>query len=87
MVVKDQELFGLSYTAIDEPRAEAAIAEGGEQVKSQLEAAGKAGQFTALGKMAYFPTFMLVCYVLLFLYFKSRGGYKPVELDTAGGSA
>ena len=27
---------------------------------------------------------MLVCYVLLILYFRSRGGYKPVELETEG---
>ena len=87
MVLKDQELFGLSYQAIDEPKAEAAVAAGGDEVKEQLDAAGKAGQFMALGKMAYFPTFMLVCYILLFLYFKGRGGYKPVELDTSGGSA
>ena len=87
MVLKEQELFGIDYQAIDASKAEAAIAAGGEAVKEQLESANKAGQFTALGKMAYFPTFMLVCYILLFLYFKGRGGYKPVELDTSGGSA
>jgi hypothetical protein len=47
-----------------------------------LEAADKAGQFTALGTMVYFPTFMLVCYLILFFYFMSKGGYRPVELDT-----
>ena len=34
--------------------------------------------------MAFFPAFMLVCYVLLFLYFKAKGGYRPVELAVGG---
>ena len=38
------------------------------------------GQFSALGKMALFPIFMLACYVALMAYFKTRGGYKPVQL-------
>jgi DHA2 family metal-tetracycline-proton antiporter-like MFS transporter len=29
---------------------------------------------------AWLPAFMLVCYLGLFLYFRSRGGYRPVEL-------
>jgi hypothetical protein len=32
--------------------------------------------------MALFPAFTFVCYLALFLYFKSRGGYKPVQLKT-----
>jgi hypothetical protein len=31
--------------------------------------------------MAYFPGIMLICYLVLLGYFKSRGGYKPVHLD------
>jgi hypothetical protein len=27
---------------------------------------------------------MLICYIVLFLYFKAKGGYKPVELAGAG---
>ena len=34
----------------------------------------------ALKKVALFPILMLVGYIGLHLYFKSRGGYKPVEL-------
>jgi len=29
-----------------------------------------------------FPTFIFCCYLALFLYFKARGGYKPVELTS-----
>ena len=31
--------------------------------------------------VAVLPAFMLICYIIMFLYFKSRGGYKAVELD------
>jgi hypothetical protein len=37
----------------------------------------------ALAKMAYFPLFMLVCYGILILYFKSRGGYRPKSISKA----
>ena len=30
--------------------------------------------------MALFPTFMLACYIGLFLYFKSKGGYDAQVL-------
>jgi len=41
------------------------------------------GQFSALGKMALFPIFGLACYLGLIVYFKSKGGYKPVQLGGA----
>jgi len=30
--------------------------------------------------MALFPIFMFACYAGLMLYFKARGGYRPVQL-------
>lgn len=60
------------YQAID-PDKVAGITD--EAAQAALAAANQAGQFDALGKMALFPTFMLACYIGLFLYFKSKGGY------------
>jgi MFS family permease len=37
---------------------------------------------SALLTVAIFPFIMLICYIILILYFKSKGGYKPVELAT-----
>jgi MFS family permease len=31
-------------------------------------------------RQATLPTLLLLCYIVLFFYFKSRGGYKPVDL-------
>ncbi|MSR51982.1 MAG: MFS transporter [Gemmataceae bacterium] len=52
--------------------------------KDEIGAATKAGQFDALAKMALFPTFMLICYIILFLYFKSKGGYKAQDISHGG---
>lgn len=38
----------------------------------------------AFMRQAALPAFMLVCYIGLFLYFKSRGGYKPKEIGGGG---
>ncbi len=84
IVVQEKETFGYPYKSIDPDKTDAAIeAEGDkDKVGAELEAAKKSGQFTALGTMVLFPAFMLVCYLVLFFYFKSKGGYRPVELDT-----
>jgi hypothetical protein len=42
-----------------------------------VQADSKRGAFT---NIAVLPGFMLVCYLGLFLWFRSRGGYKPVEI-------
>ena len=67
-----QAIDPLKSAAVTDPAAQAAIKE-----------ATTTGQFSALGKMALFPTFMLACYLSLMFYFKSRGGYKPVQIGEA----
>ena len=39
----------------------------------------------ALAKMIIFPAFMLVCYLFLILYFKSKGGYRAKLLQERSG--
>jgi len=66
-----------SYKAID-PMKSAAILD--DASHKTITDATTTGQFSALGKMALFPIFGLACYIGLLAYFKSRGGYKPVQL-------
>ena len=80
MVVEDKTLFGQSYQAINPDKAEKVT---DPAAKEAIAAATKEGQFEALAKMALFPTFMLICYVILFIYFKTRGGYKRKKSPTA----
>lgn len=70
-----------AYQAIDPEKAGAAATASAE-AKTALASANLAGQFDALGKMALFPAIMLVCYIGILLYFRSRGGYKPVDIGT-----
>ena len=72
------------YKAIDPVKAAKVTA---PAEKEALKAANTAGQFSALAKMAFFPAFMLCCYVGLLLYFRAKGGYKPVQLEGAPSGA
>ncbi|MEI9866232.1 MAG: hypothetical protein WDN00_17090 [Limisphaerales bacterium] len=76
--MKQNYLLG-AYEAID-PVKKAALLD--EKSLGEIKSAETAGKFSALGKMAMFPVFTFVCYLALFLYFKSKGGYKPVQLDS-----
>jgi MFS family permease len=76
VTVQKNYLLG-DYKAID-PVKSAAITETADA--EAIKSATTTGQFSALGKMAIFPAFMLVCYLGLIAYFRSRGGYKPVNL-------
>jgi MFS family permease len=78
VMVKKNYLLG-AYEALD-PVKGAAVTD--EKSLAQIKAAEGAGKFRALGKMAMFPAFTFACYLGLFLYFKSRGGYRPVQLTT-----
>ena len=76
-VLIDKKVFGVSYNAIDPVKAGALT---DATAKADVEEASKAGQFNALATMAIFPTFMLICYLILFMYFKSQGGYQAQVL-------
>ena len=74
----------MNYRAIDPVKAAAVTDPAG---KEALKTANTAGQFSALGKMAGFPAFMLCGYIVLLVYFKSKGGYKAVHITEAQTSA
>ena len=57
--------------------AAAALGATGQEQLASIQKVSKKGSFA---KIAILPGFMLVCYLILFFYFKSRGGYKPIDL-------
>jgi len=77
VTVEKSYLLG-PYRAID-PVKSAAVTD--EKSTAEIKAATTTGQFAALGKMAFFPAFMLAGYLALIAYFKTKGGYKPVSLE------
>jgi MFS family permease len=76
VTVKKDYLLG-AYEAVD-PEKKAAVTD--EKAQAEIKSAETAGKFSALGKMAMFPLFTFACYAALMLYFRTRGGYKPVQL-------
>jgi hypothetical protein len=46
----------------------------------EIRATHRKGSFI---RQAALPAFMLVCYVIIFLWFRSRGGYRPVEITAS----
>jgi preprotein translocase subunit SecG len=67
------------YTAVDDDKMQQLPAETAESAGELIKSA-KQG---ALAKVTIFPAFMFVCYMILILYFKSKGGYSAVHLTAA----
>ncbi|HSV75274.1 MAG TPA: MFS transporter [Chthonomonadales bacterium] len=67
-------VFGAYQAVVPERVAALPLPEDREQV----ERAADLGRKDALRTVAIFPAIMLVAYLLLMLYFRSKGGYKPV---------
>jgi len=78
-----QSMFG-SYRAIDEAKLGTVVdngsAEQQEQIGEQIEQSRSQGKSQALFKVAVLPLFMLICYLGLIVYFRSKGGYRPINL-------
>jgi len=83
------DVTGLSYAAMhDALEAEGAfigVEEYGTVVadKSVLDGAIATAKRNAMSRVAILPLIMALCYLGLIIYFRSRGGYKAIEL-TAG---
>lgn len=76
--VKGEEkptIFG-SAPSLDQTKIKALAP---EEIK-QLETAQAASKLHVFVNIAILPAFMFLCYLGMFLYFKAKGGYKPVAL-------
>jgi len=69
-------IFG-DYTAID-PAKRAVLT---DAPKAAVDAADRESKHDALRTIAILPGIMFLVYLGLILYFRSRGGYKPVVLE------
>ncbi|MFK7769331.1 MAG: sugar MFS transporter [Mariniblastus sp.] len=76
-VSKDDKYFLGAYKAIDADKVKQLPKAEMEEVNEIISTA-KQG---ALAKIAIFPAIMLLCYLGLLAYFKSKGGYKPATID------
>lgn len=69
------DIFGSAPT-LDQTKIKALPEAQAKQLET-VQAASKRGVFTTI---AILPAFMLLCYLGMFFWFKSRGGYKPVAI-------
>jgi hypothetical protein len=78
----------IKYKTLDSDAVEAMVAKAPEEkqaaIKDAIKTAEGGSAQKALANMALFPAIMLVCYLVLFFYFKSKGGYKAVHLGAEG---
>lgn len=79
----------LEYSAVDDAAVGELVAKLPEdaqtEVNEKITHVKEASAQGALANMAIFPITMLVAYIIMFIYFKSKGGYKAQHLD--GGEA
>jgi hypothetical protein len=74
--IEKETIFGVT-PSVDPVRA--AQLQGDDARKlAEIQDKHRKGSFL---RVAVLPTLMLACYLGLFFWFKSKGGYKPVELS------
>jgi len=89
-VLEDRQVYEvISYKVINEvglAKMVASIPDEGARAAAEekIKETRNASKQKALANMAFFPAIMFAGYLLLIGYFKSRGGYKPVDLGSAG---
>ena len=76
-ISKDDTYFLGEYKAVDGAKLDALPANEKESLNTVITTAKQ----TALAKIAIFPAIMFVCYIILIVYFNSKGGYKPVTVS------
>ncbi|MFM7180349.1 MAG: MFS transporter [Verrucomicrobiales bacterium] len=78
-VSAESSYFLGKYQAVDEGKVKALP----EAEAAKVGEVAKHAKQGSLAKVIVFPAFMLVCYLVLIVYFKSRGGYKAVHIGEA----
>lgn len=73
----------IDYSDVDNAELTMKIAESDnkEELSTLIRDLKNTGTQRALAKVIVFPVIMLVCFLILFFYFRSKGGYKPVKLE------
>jgi MFS family permease len=73
-----QTKYGLTYQPLDQMKIETLTAAEKEEVQKALEANNQA----TLAQVAALPAIMCLCYVGLIVFFKCRGGYRQVQIQS-----
>jgi MFS family permease len=78
-VSKQANYFLGDYTAIDEAKVAAQPAEAAAKIQQAIDGSRQG----SLRTIALFPAVMLLVYLGLIVWFRRKGGYKPITLNSA----
>jgi len=76
VVENEQHKYGFVFRPVDKTKVAALT----PAEQSQVDQIRSTNNQATLGKVALLPAIMLGCYLLLIGYFRSRGGYREVQL-------
>jgi MFS family permease len=82
--LEDETIYSIiDYQTINELELDTklSISEDSNRITAVVADLKTKGTQQALAKVIIFPVIMLVCYLMLIFYFRSKGGYRPVELE------
>ena len=77
----------INYEVLSENAVTEKLADADQDTKDKVATARKDSGPRALATMTVFPLSMLIAYIAIYMYFRNRGGYKPIELDGGDGSS
>lgn len=82
--LEDKTIYSIiDYEVVDDNTLNQAIdrADNKEGLNMLIEELKNKGTQKALSTIIVFPLIMLICFLILIFYFRSKGGYKPIELQ------
>ena len=86
--LEDKDIYygAIKYQSLESKKVDALLEDQSDDVKKAVADSKDGSGQKALASMAIFPLIMLIAYVILYFYFKSKGGYKPLDVaaDMAG---
>jgi MFS family permease len=74
----EQTKYGLTYRSLDKAR----IASLSQAETVEVERVRAANNQSTLAKVAVLPAIMFFCYLTLILYFRRKGGYRQVQIES-----
>ena len=76
----------INYEVLTDAAVDEKLANASEDDKKKVADARAGSAPKALATMTVFPLSMLIAYIGIYMYFRNRGGYKPIELEGGDGS-
>jgi MFS family permease len=73
-----QSKFGFTFQPLDNTKVAALPAD----EKAEVESVRAENNQATLAKQAVLPALMFVCFLALVMYFRAKGGYKPVDIGS-----